>query len=177
MATDKLFQFGRRWREIGSLLWPDSTAEQQQAMALLEDNMRDLEDYLPGANASPASGAVVGGTTGNISTTVAAFDFGEWPALTVACDIGDTFLLTGQGLIQTPGGVHKFDLTMSATGATLDTFGSPHQEGSGLIQQSPCVTGIATATDTSVTFNLVVVTYDYNAKFIVGNIYGSQFGA
>lgn len=51
------FEHSRRWHEIGQLLFPEPTAEQQQALALLEDNMRDLEDYLPGAESSPGIGA------------------------------------------------------------------------------------------------------------------------
>jgi len=56
MASGELkFEFSRRWRDIGRLLFGESlTEDQQEAIQRLEDNMRDLEDHWP----SPGTGGL-----------------------------------------------------------------------------------------------------------------------
>lgn len=81
MASSNLaFEFSRRWREIGARLFPQASVEQREAISMLEQNMRDLED------AWPTSG---GGGTGAIGS---AFDLADAGTFTLdAGTVTDTW--------------------------------------------------------------------------------------
>ena len=181
MSLDLPFEYSQRRIHLLRSVLPNPTKAQREVMDSIEEGDRELEDYLASLATATASaggiGAVLSGSTGNISTWVSPWGFGSWPALTLTAAIGDTFTLNGQALIQTPGGQHKYTLSLSATGATVQTHNSPHWEGANQIQMAPPVFAIATATDTSVTFNMRLDAYDYSAKFIIGYLFGTKFDA
>lgn len=56
--ADPKYQFTNRWAEIGPLLFPDATPEQNRALSMLEQKDRDAEDHWGAAGGGGAQSII-----------------------------------------------------------------------------------------------------------------------